>query len=198
MGCDELREGFIRIDKIGQFLQQQVTNNTHEQNRKNIRDKIIDLFKSEQAGTGKGENSTRVIYCVEQTDNEIIYLQRPAILNKGFDFTVNTKDYTFLAPTEKQPNRMTKTPSHESIAILLRTIRQSNSQDFNLIQKAIDEVYFCKDPSVIDLSSLSCNSVNGIKIEIILKIVKWLFVEQDMTYWSFSGRAMLYDGLKNV
>ncbi|MCD8478215.1 MAG: hypothetical protein LRY68_10325 [Sulfurospirillum sp.] len=52
---------------------------------KKIRDQIVDLFKIEQAGTGNRENSTRVIYCVEQINDEIIYLQRPARLNKGFD-----------------------------------------------------------------------------------------------------------------
>jgi hypothetical protein len=37
MGCDELREDFIRIDKIGQYVQQQIVGNSHEQNRKIIR-----------------------------------------------------------------------------------------------------------------------------------------------------------------
>jgi hypothetical protein len=81
MGCDEL----------GQYVQQQIVGNSHEQNRKIIRDRVVDLFKAEQTETG-----------------------------------------------------------------------------------------------------------NGIKIEIILKIVKWPFIEHDITYWSFSGRAMLYNGLKNV
>ena len=37
----------------------------------------------------------------------------------------------------------------------------------------------------------------GIEIEGILKIVKWLFLEQDVTYWNYSGRAMLYQSLKD-
>lgn len=34
-------------------------------------------------------------------------------------------------------------------------------------------------------------------IEIILLALKWLFIEQDFTYWNNSGRFMLYDTLKN-
>lgn len=198
MNCNELKNDFVSVDKIGQYRQQQLDGNTHEQNRKIIKDEIVDLFKAEQAGTGNGVNSTRIIYCVEQVGDEIIYLQRPARLNKGFDFTVNTKNYIFRAPTEKQPNRRTKTPSHKSIEILLKTIKQNNIQDFNLVQNAIQKVYFCEDPDNIDLSNISNHSVDGFTVEALLKVVKWLFIEQDITYWSFSGRAMLYGGLSNV
>ena len=38
--------------------------------------------------------------------------------------------------------------------------------------------------------------LTGIEIEGILKLVKWLFLEQDVTYWNYSGRAMLYQSLK--
>lgn len=36
----------------------------------------------------------------------------------------------------------------------------------------------------------------GQPIETILKVVKWLFIEQDVTYWNWSGRSMLYSGLR--
>lgn len=32
--------------------------------------------------------------------------------------------------------------------------------------------------------------------EIIILCVKWLFIEQDMTYWNWSDRQMLFDGLE--
>jgi hypothetical protein len=198
LSCTGLNEDFAKVNEIGHYPQQKVVGNTHEQNRKILRDKIVDLFKTEQAGTGNKENSTRIIYCVEQAGDEIIYLQRPARLNKGFDFTVNTKNYIFRAPTEKQPHRKTKTPSHKSIDILLQMIKQESIEDFELVKNAIREIYLCSDQDSIDLSNLSKHSVDGFAIEALLKVIKWLFVEQDITYWSFSGRAMLYDGLKNA
>ena len=58
-------------------------------NRQQMRNDIIDLFKNEQPGTGTGANAARYIYEVENFNNYRIQLCRPANLNKGFDFTVN-------------------------------------------------------------------------------------------------------------
>jgi len=34
-------------------------------------------------------------------------------------------------------------------------------------------------------------------IAIILLAIKWLFIEQDITYWNWSGRNMLMNSLKD-
>jgi len=201
MNCDGLREDFQLINKIGMFTQN--NSNNFEQDRKNIRDNIIDLFKSERAGQGKGPDSTRIMYCMEKTLNdEIIYLQRPAYLNKGFDFTVNVKNYNFKAPTRRNPNRLTHTPRHDSIFYPLNLIKSANIIDFNLIQIAIDEIYYCKDPSILlqqnQFQPLNDKYIDGVEYETLLKVIKWLFIEQDITYWSFTGRKMFYNGLRNV
>lgn len=201
MNCDGLREDFKLIDNVGIFIQYK--SNNFEQDRKNIRDRLIDLFKSEKAGQGKGSNSTRVMYCMEKTSNgEIIYLQRPAYLNKGFDFTVNVKQYNFKAPTKKNQNRLTHTPRHDSIFYPLNLIKSTNKADFNLIQVAIDKIYYCEDPSILlqqnQFQALNNKDIDGVEYETLLKVIKWLFIEQDITYWSFTGRKMFYDGLKNV
>lgn len=201
MNCNEIKKDFDLIDKVGIFIQN--NSNNFEQDRKTIRDDIVDLFKSERAGQGKGLDSTRVIYCMEKTLNdEIIYLQRPAYLNKGFDFTVNVKNYNFKAPTEKNPNRSTHTPRHDSIFHPLNLLKNTNIHDFNLIQIAIDKIFNCEDPSILlknnQFQSLNNKYIDNIEYETILKVIKWLFIEQDITYWSFTGRKMFYDGLKNV
>ncbi len=201
MNCNELREDFELIDKVGIFIQNNSDN--FEQDRKKIRDNIVDLFKSERAGQGKGLDSTRVIYCMEKTLNdEIIYLQRPAYLNKGFDFTVNVKKYNFKAPTKKNQNRLTHTPRHDSIFHPLNLIKITNVTDFNLMQIAIDKIYYCEEPSILlkenQFQSLNNKYIDGVEYETLLKVIKWLFIEQDITYWNFSGRTMFYNGLKNV
>jgi hypothetical protein len=201
LNCDELRDDFELIDNVGIFIQN--NSNDFEQNRKNIRDSIVDLFKSERAGQGKKADSTRVMYCMEKTLNdEIIYLQRPAYLNKGFDFTVNVKSYNFKAPTKKNPHRLTHTPRHDSIFYPLNLLKTANVTDFNLMQVAIDKIYYCEDPSNLlqqnQFLSLNNQYIDGTEYETLLKVIKWLFIEQDITYWSFSGRKMFYDGLKNV
>ena len=66
--------------------------------------------------------------------------------------------------------------------------------------KAINEVYFCKDPDDFysdysdDLEPLN----NGLSPELILKVIKWLFIEQDIRYWNWSGRKKFMDYIKRV
>lgn len=186
--CTNIKSGFQHINKIAAYQQFKQNGNTHEQNRKSIRDSIVDLFKQEKAGTGNGINSTRIIYCVEQINNEIVYLKRPTSLNKGFDFEIHTKNYQFSG-------RIKSRPSHQDIFSLLRTVKQTNLNFFNQIQNAIDEIYFCNDSVIANVNGQLGNQLD---IKTFLYLIKWLFIEQDITYWSFSGREMFYVGLKNV
>jgi len=131
-------------------------------------------LKLKEQGEGKGSDSTRVMYCMEKTfNNEIIYLQRPAYLNKGFDFTVNVKNYNFKAPTDKNPNRLTHIPRHDSIFYPLDLIKNSNINDFCLIQIAIDKIYFCEDPTNLlqqsQFQSLNNKYIDGVEYETLLK-----------------------------
>ena len=185
MGCNSIRDGFIHIDKIG-CLNHRYTNDFNK-DRKELRDSLIDLFKSENAGKGKGELSTKVVYCVEDINGEIIYLKRPAPLNKGFDFEVHTKSKLFFG-------RIKTRPSHECIKKILRDLKSQDITIYNFVQSIIDELYNCNESKLSSINYL----INGISVEILLKCIKWLFVEQDITYWSYSGRNMLYTELKNV
>lgn len=38
----------------------------------------------------------------------------------------------------------------------------------------------------------------GAKVEILLKIVKWLFIMEDIVYWDNEGRSFLFNFLKYV
>ncbi|HHD81464.1 MAG TPA: hypothetical protein ENK99_07765, partial [Campylobacterales bacterium] len=77
MNCDGLRDGFDLVDKVNAYIQN--NHSDFEENRKVIRNNIVDLFKKEKAGIGTGDKSTRTIYCVEKILNEIIFLKRPAV-----------------------------------------------------------------------------------------------------------------------
>jgi hypothetical protein len=185
MGCSNLRDGFLHINIINQ-IKHNFTNN-FEEDRKKIKDEVVDLFKSEKAGQGKGNLATRVVYCVEQAGDELIYLKRPAPLNKGFDFEVHLNKKVFF---KRQKGR----PSHDCIITILKNLKQENIDIFNKTQKIIDEIYKCDESNISAIKY----TINNISIETLLKIIKWLFIEQDITYWSYSGREMFYKGLKNV
>jgi len=63
--------------------------------------------------------------------------------------------------------------------------------------KLIARVYNCEEPDeVLSGSNLKFNS--GATIELLLKLLKWLFIEQDMTYWSYDGREMLKRGIDEL
>ena len=34
--------------------------------------------------------------------------------------------------------------------------------------------------------------------EMILKVFKWLFIEQEIRYWNYSGRDMLWQGVPSI
>jgi len=185
MNCNELRKEFNLVDKVNYFIQ--TDKKDFEFNRKIIRDNIVDLFKNEPAGTGKGALSTRTIYCVEKINSEIIYLKRPATLNNGFDFEIHTK-------TKQFNGRIKSRPRHEDIFASLNILKNTNISLFNQVQIVIDEIYFCNEINIQNFK----DTINNIQIETILKLIKWLFIEQDITYWNFSGRNMLYKGLKSI
>ena len=185
MSCKGIRSGFEISNKINYFVQ----NNTGnlENDRRDIRDKLVDLFKSESVGQGKGSKSTRVVYCVEQVGEEIIYLKRPAPLNKGFDFEIHTKNKLF-------EGRIKSRPRHQDIINNLKFLKDTYPEDYKEIQQVIDEIYLCNEEH-IDSIDLGFKNLN---VTIILKLIKWLFLEQDITYWSFSGREMFYKAIKSV
>lgn len=186
MACNKIRDNFIHINQVG-CLNHKYTNNFNK-DRKELRDKVVDLFKSENAGKGKGNLSTRVVYCVEDVNGEIIYLKRPAPLNKGFDFEVHTKSKLFFG-------RIKTRPSHECIKRIIKDLKHQDISMYNKVQTIINELYNCNESN---LSSINFTINNNVTVEVLLRCIKWLFVEQDITYWSYSGREMLYEGLKNV
>ena len=39
---------------------------------------------------------------------------------------------------------------------------------------------------------------SGCPVDMICRCIKWLFIEQDITYWNWSGRNMLYNGIRSI
>ena len=66
---------------------------------------------------------------------------------------------------------------------------------YSRAKSLIRKVYHCHELNDTEYRGL--NFPNGHSIELMLKLLKWLFIEQDVTYWNYSGRAKLYDGLKD-
>lgn len=164
-------------------------------NRIDMRKDLVCLFLLENPGTGTGIYASKYKYIVDTFDRYTIYLTRPAPLNKGIDFIVNIDGIYFI---NTKNMRRHKNPSHEDIFISLENCKNHTSEfEYQKVKKAIMDIYNCIDVNLSTINAYFEDSVGSPHpIQIILLAIKWLFMEQDCTYWNFSGRAMLFDGLK--
>lgn len=159
------------------------------------RREIVELFLNEQYGTGKGELSSKYEYTVEQySETYSILLKRPAALNKGFDFVVHVSGMYFKS-TKRHTN-----PSHDDIIQTLQQVKYSLSEvQYEKIKICIRNVYNLQEFDVSFISDIYFTDCDNQQrpIVIIILAIKWLFIEQDVTYWNWSGRAMLMKKLKD-
>jgi len=158
--------------------------------RKELRRILVSQFVEEQPGKGKRELASKYRYNVETlTDGRRVYILRPAYLNKGFDFTVHVENTVFK-------KLGTDLPTHDDIFEDLRAKKSQSNQLWKTLYEGIESVYDLQEPDVI-ISGISDISFNkGFPLDLILKVIKWFFIEQDMTYWNWSGRAMFMSGVR--
>lgn len=173
----------------------------HESDRNDLRLIAINEFAKEHAGTGIGAAVSKYRYDVETlADGRKIYLVRPAMLNKGFDFVINLEQGNFphkYERTYKRKGRVRKiihndAPDHCNIFKDLRAKKNREVALYPQLKAALELVYNCHDPDDI----INVNTPHfrvGYTVEEILKIVKWFFIEQDIRYWNWSGRKRFWD-----
>ena len=147
---------------------------------------LIQKFLEEKGGYWKEgkKHVTRYKYVVEYANGKKIYLLRPTRLNKGMDFQVHAEDF------RKFKNGKDRPPSHKDIFEDLKLKKVENSKNFSKLMELINKVWNCEEPDDV-IKNVVLNFKEGASVEMILKILKWLFIEQDMTYWNYDGRGML-------
>mgnify|MGYP000975930061 FL=1 len=159
--------------------------------REDIRKRLFLAFVNEAPGTGREENASKYQYYVEElADGKRVFLKRPGRLNKGVDFMVCVEGYTFGS------NRNKHMASFNDLIDDLVEKMQENANEFDKAKHLIQLMYACKkvEPSAFN----DIQFTSGYPIELVLKLLKWFFIEQDVTYWNYSGRRMLYDGLRDA
>ncbi len=154
--------------------------------RNELRKYVVLKFMEEKAGKGTGELATRYRYNVETfIDGKKLYLIRPAYMKVGFDFQIWMENWA--------NNNKDKMPSHKDIVQDLKLKKDENGLFFNILIDGINKVFICEDDDRI-LKRIKMKKVsftNGEKTEVLLKILKWMFIEQDIRYWNYSGRVKL-------
>lgn len=160
--------------------------------RNSIRQAVVLEFFNEEAGDGKGDLASKYIYYVETlSDGNRIYLQRPAHLNKGFDFIIKVENIQF-----RDKGSLKYAPSHSNIIEDLKNKKNENVEEYNRLFKYIESIFNCNEIESEWFYEFSFTT--GKSVELLLKVIKWLFIEQDITYWNYSGRNMLMNGIREI
>ena len=157
--------------------------------RHKIVKKIVNAFiQTEYHKKGKG---VVFRYPVENLpDGQALYIARPGH-KKNFDFKVDViRDYGL------------GNGSHEEIALDLREKKFKSPRKFKKLWQAIAEIYHCKENDVDVIikkhSYLKKPFKSGCASEPLLKVIKWLFIMEDIVYWDNEGRSFLFNFFKYV
>lgn len=136
-----------------------------------------------------------VSYVVDELqDSTSVFLIRPAWLNKGYDFKVCVEGWDESA---------NPSPSHNEVYSDLYWKRKHDSEEsFQSLCEAVLEIHQGASPSsVLKTYDDNFDFSVGRTPEALLKPLPWLFIEQDIRYWNYTGRNMtiqsvedLYDG----
>lgn len=156
--------------------------------RVSFRKEIINLFLDEIPGTGKGDETSKYRYIVKTIGNHEVYLSRPAQFNNGFDFTLNVSNVNFNVG-----GRATTRPTHQNILDDFGDKKNENPKLYENLISEVKYIYNCKQPTKVNFPFKE-----GYSTEIILECIKWLFAEQDVTYWNYSGRSMFYNSIMEI
>lgn len=168
--------------------------------RREFRDTLVQTFLAEEPGTGTGKETTRYTYEVELSPSgHHIELWRPALLNKGLDFTVRV-------PSLKL--NMTRSPwchvpSHDNLRDMFLSFKNTYPRQYPEILVRLNQTFACEP--IDDLNAISHYSApaiaegcDAVPADVAVLTAKWLFAEQDLTYWNQSGRARLWTHLDEM
>jgi hypothetical protein len=160
---------------------------SNEGSRNEVRQRVIAEFLREKPGLGNGDLQSKYIYFVEilKTGNKV-YLERPANLHNGFDFLINVENTNF-----SKTNRIKYNPAHEDIFNDLKIKKEESEVKYKKLYLLIEEVFNCREIN----NDISLVFNTGYPVDLILKVIKWFFIEQDIRYWNYSGRTMFMSGV---
>ncbi len=92
--------------------------------------------------------------------------------------------------------------THDEIKSDFRNKKQENPQKINDLLEALTTLYNCSENDIDRLlknyPDLQKSFQTGAKVDVLLKVAKWMFIMEDIVYWNYKGRAMLYNAITEV
>ena len=79
------------------------------------------------------------------------------------------------------------TPRHDDFAADLLDKKEADPIMYEKLYNLIQKVYECHDVSDEEIAEVSFSV--GFATDHVVKVFKWFFIEQDIRYWNYSGRA---------
>lgn len=155
-------------------------------NKADIRDFLLKQWISESP-------QKKYRYFVESlSSGQRIYLERPGRLNKGCDFVIYVENCYMWNNGNDRP------PDHGFIIKDLKSKKKVfKTQEWNFFLLAVNEIYN-SNPYSNTIQYLNGLPIMGLNYELLLKLIRWFFIEQDITYWSGQGRDMFYNAINNL
>lgn len=161
--------------------------------RNDVRMRVVNKFAMEEPGTGKGDKASGYRYFVEVLKSgDRIYLDRPANLHNGFDFLVCVENTNY----EPEGKKARCAPKHEDLYEDLLKKRDENLEEYEKLYTLLRKVFECNDVGDEEISKINLNA--GLSVDHVVKVMKWLFIEQDIRYWNYSGREMTWGIVPNI
>jgi hypothetical protein len=138
-------------------------------------------------------SETKYRYFVDTYDNGLsIYLERPGRLNKGCDFVIYAENAYVWGNGNDRP------PDHNFVLNdMMQKKTVLTSDQWSMFISAIELIYNAQPYDTTIQYTSSLPSI-GRSYELTIKLIKWFFIEQDITYWFGEGRRMLYKAIMNV
>jgi hypothetical protein len=148
--------------------------------KKDVREYLLMTFIGEDC-------QTKLRYFVETIGEQRIYIERPGRLNKGCDFVI------YIENEITWNNRNDKPPTHDFVLSDLQYKKSIfSTEQWVLLIASIRDIYEVK-PFDVAHNKIQDLPQTGLSYELILKLLRWFFIEQDITYWAGTGRDMLFN-----
>lgn len=154
--------------------------------------KVINVFiDHEKRERGQG---FKFRYAVEPLSlkNQKLYIRRPGGLQKwNFDFVVEIiSEYKIGKGT------------HKEIIKDFDNKKDENPKMFSKLMKALTNIYECKendvDKVIAKYKGLRNAFQSGAKVDVLLKVTKWIFIQKDIVYWNYQGCSKIFNSIKEL